>query len=63
MTTLLLLVPISDVKDINQLYKDKSSFAGSIANIDSLREGFGVYTGEKKVMGEVADSQKQISQK
>ena len=49
----------SDVKEINQLY-NKTSFAGSIANIDTLREGFGVYTGEKKIMGEVADSQKQL---
>lgn len=36
------------------------SFTNSIANIDSLRQGFGVYTGERKVMGDVADSQKQL---
>lgn len=43
---------------VNQL-NNKTSFTSSIANIDSLREGFGVYTGERKVMGDVIDSQKQ----
>ena len=28
--------------------------------IDTVREGFGVYTGERKVIGDVADSQKQL---
>jgi high-affinity iron transporter len=43
----------------HQLANNSSTFTGSIANIDSLKEGFGIYTGERKVMGEVADSQKQ----
>jgi high-affinity iron transporter len=48
-----------NIQSANLLDK-KSSFTISIANIDSLREGFGVYTGERKVMGDVADSQKQL---
>jgi high-affinity iron transporter len=40
--------------------QNNTIFTNSIANIDSLRQGFGVYTGEKKVMGDVADSQKQV---
>jgi len=43
----------------HQLANKSSTFTGSIANIDSLKEGFGIYTGERKVMGDVADSQKQ----
>ena len=48
-----------NIQSANQ-FDDKTSFTSSIANIDSLREGFGVYTGERKVMGDVADSQKQL---
>jgi high-affinity iron transporter len=43
----------------DQLANKSSTFTSSIANIDSLREGFGIYTGERKVMGDVDDSQKQ----
>jgi high-affinity iron transporter len=43
----------------DQLANKSSTFTRSIANIDSLREGFGIYTGERKVMGDVDDSQKQ----
>jgi high-affinity iron transporter len=39
--------------------RSSTNFTSSIANIDSLKEGFGIYTGERKVMGDVADSQKQ----
>jgi high-affinity iron transporter len=42
------------------LLDNKASFTSSIANIESLRQGFGVYTGERKIMGDVADSQKQV---
>ncbi|WP_186434116.1 FTR1 family iron permease [Candidatus Nitrosocosmicus arcticus] len=48
-----------DIQSANQL-DNRTSFTSSIANLDSLREGFGVYTGERKVMGDVADSQKQL---
>ena len=48
-----------NVQSANQL-DNKTSFTSSLANIDSLREGFGVYTGERKIMGDVADSQKQL---
>ena len=48
-----------NIQSANQ-FDNKTSFTSSIANIDSLREGFGVYTGERKVMGDVADSQKQL---
>lgn len=42
------------------LSQGNANFTSSIANIDSLKQGFGVYTGERKVMGDVVDSQKQI---
>ena len=48
-----------NVQSANQL-DNKTSFTSTFANIDSLREGFGVYTGERKIMGDVADSQKQL---
>jgi high-affinity iron transporter len=38
---------------------NKTDSGNNFANIDSLREGFGIYTGEKKVIGDVSDSQKQ----
>jgi high-affinity iron transporter len=43
----------------HQLANKSSTFTTAIANIDSLKEGFGIYTGERKVMGDVDDSQKQ----
>jgi len=49
----------SNIQSANQL-DNKTSFTSTFANIDSLREGFGVYTGERKIMGDVADSQKQL---
>ncbi|MBA3285994.1 MAG: FTR1 family protein [Nitrosopumilus sp.] len=48
-----------NIQSANQL-DNKTSFTSTFANIDSLREGFGVYTGERKIMGDVADSQKQL---
>ncbi len=33
-----------------------SSFVPNTANIDSLKQGFGVYTGERRSMGEASDS-------
>ncbi|MEJ7641960.1 MAG: FTR1 family protein, partial [Candidatus Nitrosocosmicus sp.] len=48
-----------NIQSANQL-DNKTSFTSTFANIDSLREGFGVYTGERKIMGGVADSQKQL---
>jgi high-affinity iron transporter len=53
------MIQPSDSNSINE-FNNKSSFSSSIPNIDSLRQGFGVYTGERKVMGDVADSQKQL---
>ena len=48
-----------NIQSANQL-DNKTSFTNTFANVDSLREGFGVYTGERKVMGDVVDSQKQL---
>lgn len=45
---------------LTDLLDNKTGVTSTIANIDSLREGFGIYTGERKVMGDVNDSQKQI---
>ena len=50
-----------NIQSANQL-DNKTSFTNTFANVDSLREGFGVYTGERKVMGDVVDSQKQLVQ-
>lgn len=47
----------------HQLANKSSTFTSSIANIDSLKEGFGIYTGERNVMGDVDDSQKQTVRK
>lgn len=46
--------------DASNPSQNKTSFTNSLANIDSLRQGFGVYTGDRKVMGDVDDSQKQV---
>jgi high-affinity iron transporter len=43
----------------NSVLPDTANIPKSLANIDALQQGFGVYTGERKEMGQANDSQKQ----
>jgi len=44
----------------NSVLQETANIPKSLANIDALQQGFGVYTGERKEMGQANDSQKQV---
>ena len=43
----------------NGVLPNTANVPKTLANIDALQQGFGVYTGERKEMGQANDSQKQ----
>ncbi len=47
---------ITNTVDSSTLPNSSSSFVPNTANIDSLKQGFGVYTGERRSMGEASDT-------
>ncbi|HKU83681.1 MAG TPA: FTR1 family protein [Candidatus Nitrosocosmicus sp.] len=49
------LLSTSNVVQSNNNFTLPSSFVTNTANIDSLKQGFGVYTGERRSMGEASE--------
>lgn len=57
------LISLSSSIDEDNINNNNSAIgesANSLSNIDVLKQGFGIYTGEIKEMGQVEDSEKQI---
>ena len=49
------LLSTSSPTQSNNNFTIPSSFVTNTANIDSLKQGFGVYTGERRSMGEASE--------